>query len=570
MAEGSFFVSGKVQPVDLDFGVTDEIMFYQGGMVVKKRGLLGIIRFLEVLVCCAVLVMLAVPAWSAQPKATAPQNKAVSAPQPKVTPHYGGVLRITHALDADDLGDPVARPMSSTGVRVAYTAVETLFRYDQKGMPVPWLASGVKVAKDLSSITLTLRKGIKFHDGTDFNAEAVKWNLDRYRTSNNPELKSVESVEVIDSSTVKLNLSKWTSTLLDNFTMHAGMMISPTAFQKNGADWAKTHPVGTGPFKFVSWQRDTNVKFEKFAGYWQKGKPYLDGVEWTFITDMVSRTMAFRKGEMNVLLIVEPPDVKDLEKEGKYYFSTGGLSGLNICVAGDSGHADSPYADIRVRRAIEYAIDKKALVDSLILGYGKVCNQYAYPGTWGVNPAVKGYPYDPAKAKKLLAEAGYPNGFKTTLYAPTWGNYVYPPPAIQQYLAKVGITVEIEPVNQGRHQQLLRGGWKGLMIQQSPMILPDATNNLAVNASCKSYLKDSIMCADDYEATLAKAVSAPNFETKKKLTWEAQKLFIDKYALFQFFYTQPRMNAFYKNVHDTGIGITIDTQWTPEDAWIDK
>ena len=538
----------------------------------RKRRLAEKVQVMGVIVCCTVFLVLSVLFCAAQLQAAAPKAKAAPAASVplKSTPQYGGVLRITHAVDADNLGDPVARPMSSTGVRVAYTAVETLVRYDRKGLPAPWLATGWKVAKDLRSITFTLRKGVKFHDGTDFNAEAVKWNLDRYRTSNNPELKAVESIDLIDDSTIKLNLSKWSSTLIDNFTMHAGMMISPTSFQKNGADWAKTHPIGTGPFKFVNWQRDTSVKYEKFSGYWQKGKPYLDGVEWTFITDMMSRTMAFKKGEMNVLLIIEPNDVKDLEKEGKYYFIEGGLSGLNICLAGDSGHADSPFADVRVRQALEHAIDKKALVDKLILGYGKVCNQYAYPGTWGVNPAVKGYPYDPAKAKKLLAEAGYPSGFKTTLYTPTWGNYVYPPPVIQQYLAQVGIDVQIEPVNQGRHQQLLRGGWKGLLVQQTPMILPDATNNLAVNASCKSYLKGSIACAEDYEELLVKALNAPNFETKKKLTWEAQKLLIDKYALLNFFYTQPRTNCFYKNVHDTGIGNTIDTQWTPEDAWISK
>ena len=541
-------------------------------MIMKRESLFGKVSFAGVAVCCAVYFMLIVPAWGA----AAPQkakNVPLAAAKPataKPVAQYGGTLKLAFALDADNLGDPVARPMSSTGVRMAYAALETLVRYDQKGLPVPWLASGWKIAKDLRSVTFTLRQGIKFHDNTDFNAEAVKWNLDRYRTSTNSELKSVESVEILDPFTVKLNLSKWNSTLIDNFTMHAGMMISPTSFQKNGADWAKTHPVGTGPFKLASWQRDTSVKFEKFPGYWQKGKPYLDAVEWVIIADMVTRTMAFKKGEANGLLAVEPADMKDLEKDNNFYFTAGGLSGLNICLAGDSGHADSPFADVRVRQAVEYAIDKKALVDKLISGYGKVCNQYAYPGTWGVNPAVKGYPYDPAKAKKLLAEAGYPSGFKATLYTPTWGNYIYPPPVIQQYLAQVGINVEIEPVNQGRHQQLLRGGWKGLLVQQTPMILPDATNNLSVNASCKSYLKGSLACAEDYEAKLVMAQNAPTFEAKKKLTWEAQKLLIDKYAFLTFLYTQPRYNCFYKNVHDVGIGPTIDTQWTPEDAWISK
>jgi ABC-type transport system substrate-binding protein len=490
-------------------------------------------------------------------------------PTPKLTPKYGGTLRIGYALDADNIGDPVARPMSSTGVRIGVTAVETLLHYDEKGMPVPWLATDWKVSKNLRSITFTLRKGVKFHDGTNFNAEAVKWNIDRYRTSSNVELKAVASVDVLDDSTVRLNLSTWSNTLLDSLTMHAGMMISPTAYQKNGGDWCRKNAVGTGPFKFVSWQLESRLRFEKFNGYWQKGKPYLDAIEWVIISDMMTRTAAFKRGEVNVFPNLEPQDVKELEKEDKYYFSTGGLTGLNYSLAGDSGHPNSPFANVRVRQAIEHAIDKQTLVDALTYGYGKVCNQYAYPGSWGVNPDVKGYPYNPDRARRLLAEAGYPNGFKTTLYTPGWGFYVYPPPAIQEYLKKVGITLEIEVVDQGRHQTILRSGWRdGLIFPQTTMSLPDAAINLAARASCQSYLKGSIMCADDYEAVLVKALAAPDFETKKKLTWEAQKLLIDKYAIINFFYTQARINSFYKNVHDTGIGETIDTQWTPEDAWI--
>jgi ABC-type transport system substrate-binding protein len=225
---------------------------------------------------------------------------------------------------------------------------------------------------------------------------------------------------------------------------------------------------------------------------------------------------------------------------------------------------------VRVRQAVEHAIDKKALVDTLLLGYGKVNNQYAYPGSWGVNPAVTGYPYDPAKAKQLLAAAGYPSGFKTTLTTPNWGTYPLGAPVVQEYLGRVGIKVEIDPATPGRFNQLLRNGWKGLIVIHAPMVTPDAVTNLSVHASCKSYLKGSMACADDYETTVVKAIAAPNFETKKKLVWEAQKLLVNKNALINFLYTLPRMNSFYKTVHDTGIGPTIDTQWTPEDAWISK
>jgi ABC-type transport system substrate-binding protein len=293
----------------------------------RKKSILKKLFLLNVLSCCVICVMFLFPFWAASAPASVQKGKTAERVPPKPTPQYGGILKILLVMEPASLGDPVARPFDNMGVIIANGAVETLARYDQKGMPVPWLATGWKVSKDLRSIIFTLRKGVKFHDGTDFDAAAAKWNLDRYRTSDNPELKSVESIDVVDDSTIRLNLSTWSSTLIDNFTMHAGMMISPASFQKNGTDWAKVHPTGTGPFKFVSWQRDTGIKFEKFPGYWQKGKPYLDGVEWTIIADEVSRKMAFIKGDGNVLYIIEPKDVKDLEKDGKYYFSAGTLSG---------------------------------------------------------------------------------------------------------------------------------------------------------------------------------------------------------------------------------------------------
>ena len=355
--------------------------FKKGEMNMRNESVVRKLFLVIVALCLAVSMTVSAHA----------QTKAATS-TPKLTPKYGGTLRIAHALDADTIGDPVARPMSSTGVRIGIMAVETLVRYDEKGIPVPWLATDWKVSKDLLSITMSLRKGVKFHDGTDFNAEAVKWNIDRYRTSSNPELKAVASVDVLDDSTVRLNLSKWSSTLLDSLTMHAGMMISPTAYQKNGGEWCRKNAVGTGPFKFVSWQLEIGLRFEKFNGYWQKGKPYLDAIEWVIVSDMMTRTAAFKRGEVNVLLIVEPPDVKELEKEGKYYFSTGGLSGLSICVAGDSGHPNSPFADVRVRQAIEHAVDKQDISGCLNPWLWQSLQSVCLPRELGCQPGCKRLP----------------------------------------------------------------------------------------------------------------------------------------------------------------------------------
>jgi len=488
----------------------------------------------------------------------------------EAAPKYGGVVKIAVARDPGQIGDPAARPFNLTDFRLSAPMLETLLRYDKQGMLVPWLATGYEVGKDLKSITISLRKGVKFQDGTDFNAEAAKWNLERYRTSKNPELKTVSSIDIIDAYTVKLNLSSWSSTLIDNFTLYPGVMISPAAFKEKGPDKIKLDPVGTGPFKFKSWQRNTSLKLEKFDGYWQKGKPYLDGIEYLFISTPMTRNAALKAGEVDGVMIVEFQFLKELMDTGNFYPLEPGLSNILICYIGDSAHKDSPFSDIRVRRAMSYAVDSKQLVETLNHGYGEVINQYGTKGSWGYNPNVKGYPYDPEKAKKLLAEAGYANGLNISLTGASWGVYRYYHPAIQEYFRKVGINAEIILNDPGKHDALLYKGWNNTWMHQAGrLIIPDAANNLEVYASCMSDmgLKGTILCPDDYADAINKAKEAPDFATKQKWTWEAQRLLVDEYCLVNFYCTSPRVNVFNKKVHDINWEVTTTVHWTPEDSW---
>jgi peptide/nickel transport system substrate-binding protein len=289
------------------------------------------------------------------------------------------------------------------------------------------------------------------------------------------------------------------------------------------------------------------------------------------ITDAMSRLAAFKRGEIDDLTNVHPKDVKDLTASGKYDMALCNLSAIAFCVMGDSGHPGSPFADIRVRRAIEHAVDKQAFADAFTLGLGKVANQYAPPNAWGNNPKVVGYPYNPAKAKQLLAEAGYGSGFKTKIFAPSIAFFSDPLVAFQGYLEKVGITVEIEVVTPPRHMQIMRGGWQnGLLVHNAPLSEPDTAKNFSVNFSTRSFLKDTMLAAEDYEGAIVKALEAGDNKTKQKWTWEAQKLMIDKYSLAGFFFTQPRITAISNKVHNSGVGATVDVQWTPEDAWIEQ
>ena len=182
------------------------------------------------------------------------------------------------------------------------------------------------------TIVISLTKGIKFHDGTDFNAEAVKWNIDQHLAVKGPGTEMLKSVDVLDAYTVRLNLLEWDNRVTSNLAAQLGMIISPTACKKNGKEWAAKHPVGTGPFEFVSWQKDVRTTYKKFPGYWQKGKPYLDRIEWNIIGETFTREAALRGGEIDVVLFPAPNDIAGLEKDGfvvsRHRITTGARGGV--------------------------------------------------------------------------------------------------------------------------------------------------------------------------------------------------------------------------------------------------
>ncbi len=171
------------------------------------------------------------------------------------------------------------------------------------------------------------------------------------------------SIDVVDGYTVRINLTKWDSTAISNLAGTTGMIISPTACKKNGPDWAETHPVGTGPFEFVSWERDTHITFKKFNGYWQKGKPYLDGVRWTNIIDPLTREMSLQKGEIDVGIYLDPQNMKKLEKDG-YIINRLPAGGASALVP-DSANPNSPWAKLKVRQAAQHAINTKDIAETV-------------------------------------------------------------------------------------------------------------------------------------------------------------------------------------------------------------
>jgi peptide/nickel transport system substrate-binding protein len=327
--------------------------------------------------------------------------------------------------------------------------LEPLLRSDDEGGVYPWLAESVEVADNLTSITFKLREDVEFHDGTPFNAAAAKWNLDNHITAMSSYAQYWASVEIIDDYTIKVNLTMWTNTALNSFADSAGTwMVSPTAFETNGIDWMRNNPVGTGPFKFISFQRDVGYKVVKNLDYWIPGKPYLDAIEIMYVADTLTQKAAMQAGEADILELEPSKMAKDLEAGG---FIVDFKIITVYCFLPDSAHPDSPYAKQKVREAVEYALDRESMANAFSYGYWEAPNQIPPLSNAAYNPNFAfAREYNVEYARQLMEEAGCGEGFHTTILvnpAIIDRNIAV---ALQSNLAAIGIDAELTfPANMG-------------------------------------------------------------------------------------------------------------------------
>jgi peptide/nickel transport system substrate-binding protein len=387
-------------------------------------------------------------------------------------------------------------------------------------------------------------------------------------------------VEVTDDYTVKLNLAEWDSTVLNTVMAGAmaGAMISPTAWKnapgaandKDRNTWSGNNPVGTGPFKFVSWQKTAKQVYKKWDGYWQKGKPYLDGVEWTIIVDPMTAAASFKAKEMDGLLWVQANVARELKAAG---FTIDALqSGTQIkSISTNSQNPNSPFANVKVRQAISYAIDRKAIADSIFFGFAAPQQQLSLLGLDGINPNFAGYPFDVEKAKKLMAESGVTTPVKAKIHTNPNPDDVAICTAVQGMLSKIGINMEIETTETARHIQLTNVG------PYDSMILCYLRANLeqpmpfmrSVGPNSVQHAK-SVIQPEEVAKAEAVAKGATDPEAKKKAVWQLQQLVFGDYCIFNPIVITFPLAAVHPHVKDAGIMKTYVDEWAPENAWLDK
>ncbi|BEP28048.1 ABC transporter substrate-binding protein [Helicovermis profundi] len=371
---------------------------------------------------------------------------------------------------------------------VARNVLDTLVDYAEDSTAIiPALATSWETKNEEGTIwEFHLRKGVKFHDGTDFNADAVVFNFDRWMNEDNeyrfdgenfeywgymfggyPGI--VKSVTAVDENTVDVELNTPNAPFISNLAMPSFAISSPTAIKKYKGDIFK-NPVGTGPFKFVEWLKDDKIVLEKNENYWGEG-PKLDKLIFRSIPDNSARLLELQAGTIDMMTGVSPDDAQIIKDDPnlQLYLRPSmnvGYLAMNMM--------KKPFDDVRVRQALNYAVDKDSIIKAFYGGLAEPAKNPIPPSLWGYNDDITAYEYNPEKAKALLAEAGYPDGFKTTLWAMPVARPYMPQPkeiatALQQQFAAIGVDAEIVTMDwatylakgeNGEHDTYLLG-WTG-------------------------------------------------------------------------------------------------------------
>lgn len=473
----------------------------------------------------------------------------------------GGTLVYGRGADSVSL-DPI-NVTDGESIRVTHNIYETLLEYDHNLELQPKLATDYNSSEDGLTWTFQLREGVKFHDGTDFNADAVVFNFERWMDPENPYHEGdfpyypflyggfkgdanhlIESVTATGEHELEIVLKRKTAPFLSYLAISMFGIASPAAIEQYGAGIGE-NPVGTGPFKFDEWNRNNTITLSKNEEYWMDGKPYLDQVIYQVIPENSARLNALQTGEIDIVdgmnasdtTIVEDTEGIELLKRPSFNI---GYMAFNM--------EKEPFDDPLVRQAINMAIDKEEIVEAFYNGLADPATSPLPPSLWSHDESLEKYDYNVEEAKKLLAEAGYEDGFTTELHTMSNPRPYLPEPmkiaeAIQSDLAEIGITADIvssewatylEDTKNGKHSMAMYG-WTGVMADPDNFLYPNLSKtNAEVPAQNIAFYK-----SDEFTSLITEARETIDQDKRTELYQQAQQLFQEDSPWVMLAYTTP-------------------------------
>ncbi|MEA3150288.1 MAG: peptide/nickel transport system substrate-binding protein, partial [Gammaproteobacteria bacterium] len=352
----------------------------------------------------------------------------------------GGRVTIGMQLEPPML-DPTANPAAAISEALYGNVFEGLVRFDVDGSVLPQLAESWDTSADGLTIVFHLHRGVRFHDGSPFDAGTAKFSLDRALAvdSVNPQrsrLRMIRSVEVVDAQTLRINLKRRSGGLLESLGWGSLVMVSPGSAAGNAAE-----PVGTGPFKFSEWRRGDSLTLVRYDGYWN-GTVRLNEATFKFIADPGAAYAALMAGDVDAFDNYPAPEsFAQFAADPRFAVFVGPTESETILAL---NNRNPPLNDVRVRQAIAHALDRHAIIDGAMFGYGTPIGSHFPPRNPAYVDLTGQYPHDVLRAKQLMAQAGYAAGFSVTLKLPPPSYARRSGEIIAAQLADIGIRAKIE------------------------------------------------------------------------------------------------------------------------------
>jgi peptide/nickel transport system substrate-binding protein len=456
---------------------------------------------------------------------TAKPSLALAADPPK----KGGTLRVGFYVEAVTMDPHLSG--SKVDRQVYHNIYEPLLTLDTKLNIKPGLAESW-TQPDPKTLVFKLRRGVRFHDGTPCDAEAAKFNFNRMKTEakslRKGEVANIDSVEVVDAATIKLNLKKPDASLLATLTDRAGMMVSPKVIQERGAGLERdARGAGTGPFEFVEWVRDSHLVIKRSDGYWNKqGGPYLDRVRYRPIPDDVVKLQSLQGGEIDVMDYVLPRDVAPMRADKRLVV----VDVPSLAAFGyQLNHTRPPFNVKALRQAVAYAVDLDQIVKGVWLNVGYPSNGPISPASWAYDRSIPPIKRDLSKAKAKLLEGGQPGGFTFTVITQNIPITAQETEVIQAQLAEAGITMKIQLVDSST---LIASGnaknFEMISFQWSGRPDPDGNTYQFFKTTPGTSFNWSGLSNEKVDALLDKTREVSNPAERKKLYGELTKLLQDE------------------------------------------
>ena len=432
-----------------------------------------------------------------------------------------------------------------------------------------------KVEEDLVNkrYIFHLRPGVKFHDGTDFNADAVLRIFQRFQESGHLGYPDIwDGIQKLDDMTVQIKYKEYR---IDLLTVWGGLAItSPTAYEKGsggdpekGKEWESTHCVGTGPFILKEYERDVRMTWVKNPNYWQKGKPYLDGIEFRIIPDPMTSDLLMRTSAADYW--VDVPGDPALYTATKQDFQVVSYSaGIIAGIWPNTAGAQSKWNDARLRQALEYAIDKPTLAKAMGPNFFVPLTMLAPSGEWGYDPDYQARNYNPQKARDLIKEAGYSSPLEAQLLVVNGAIEMAAATALKQYLDAAGFLIDLDVADAGRYWGTLYGSpGPDLALSWIALSYDNFLMTYKAWLSTSSYFKYSYQgYTAEQQAMDEEAIRTPSLAGQKAMAEKIVRYLTDEARIIPTtWFASASIAAPY--VHPAPF---LGTRWYTEDIWMDK